>query len=65
MSMKKYYALLNNGKFFYLGEFLKYSDAYDYADYDLNLNLIWIFKESKLEELHTRVETILLENKLR
>ena len=63
--MKKYYALSNHGKLIYIGEFKCYSDAYEYADEEANLNFVWIFKESKLEELKIRIDTILLEAQLR
>lgn len=63
--MKKYFALSNHGKLIYLGEFSKYSDAYEYAEYEQDINFIWIFKESKLEELKFRIDTILNELQFR
>lgn len=61
MNLKKYYAYLNNGSFEYLGEFPCYSEAYDYTDYELNLNFVWIFKEEKLRELKDQIEIVLHE----
>lgn len=49
--MKKYFALLNNGKFRYLGEFKCYSDAYEYAEYDMNIQFLWIYKEATMHTL--------------
>ena len=63
--MKKYFALSNHGKLVYLGEFDSYSDAYEYAEYEKDINFIWIFKESKLEELRIRIDTILNELQFR
>lgn len=63
--MKKYFAFTNHGKLVYIGEFKCYSDAYDHADYELNINFVWIFKEAKLEELKIRIETVLNELQLR
>ena len=63
--MKKYFAFTNHSKLIYLGEFKCYSDAYEYADEKANINFVWIFKESKLEELKIRIETILNDLQLR
>lgn len=49
--MKKYFALLNSGKFHYLGEFNCYSDAYEYAEYEHNLPFLWIYKEEHMHKL--------------
>lgn len=59
--MKKYYALLNTNDLYYLGEFLSYSDAYDYAEYDLNICFVWIFKEANLKILSEKIDNILIE----
>ena len=59
--MKKYYALMNTNDLYYLGEFSCYSDAFDYAEYDLNICFVWIFKESNLKILSDKITAILTE----
>lgn len=63
--MKKYFALSNHGKLVYLGEFNSYNDAYEYAEYDIDMNFIWVLQESKLEELKIRIDTVLNELQFR
>ena len=52
---------MNTNDLYYLGEFSCYSDAFDYAEYDLNICFVWIFKESNLKILSDKITAILTE----
>jgi hypothetical protein len=56
---KKYYALLNTNQFYYLGEFPNYSEAHDYAEYEININYVWIYKLENLKKLSGMITDII------
>ena len=60
--MKKYYALLNTNELVYLGEFANFHDAWEYADYETNMNFVWIFKDINLKILCDKAYKLLLPN---
>ena len=59
--MKQYYALLNTNELVHLGEFSNFHDAWEYADYEMNMNFVWIFKDINLEDLCNRAYKLLKE----
>lgn len=60
--MKKYYALLNTNELVYLGEFANFHDAWEYADYEMNMSFVWIFKDINLKILCDKAYKLLLPN---
>lgn len=60
--MKKYYALLNTNELVYLGEFANFQEAWEYADYEMNMNFVWIFKDINLKILCDKAHKLLLPN---
>lgn len=63
--MKQYYALLNTNELVYLGTFLNFHEAWEYADYEMNMNFVWIFKDINLKKLCDSAYELLDKNEVR
>lgn len=57
--MKKYYAFTPHNKLVYIGEFNSFGEAFDYADYEININHVWIISDVRLAELRLHIDEIL------
>ena len=57
--MEKYFVVKPNKTIEYIGEFDSNHDAYEYVEYDSDINYTWIINLSELKHLDTHIRNIL------
>lgn len=58
-ALKKYFIITRDNKIEYIGNFTSFKDAYDYAEYDSEINFIWIINEFRLREFRDTINKVL------
>lgn len=54
--MKEYFILTNRNEIKFVGEFTSFKDAWDYCEYDQNVNFVWLFSRNKLLEIFNQIK---------
>lgn len=60
--MKNYYGLTNNEQIEFIGEFDSFTDVWNFTDYELEKEYLWICNEERLKNLADRIHSILNKN---
>lgn len=60
--LKRYFYATRDNRIIFLGRFPSFSDAYDFADYDLNVSFVWIYSEDRLREMVRTISGALEKN---
>ena len=58
--LKKYYAFTPSNDLVFVGKFKSFGEAFDYADYEIDLNFVWIISETRLKLLQNKITEILV-----
>lgn len=59
---KNYYILTKNNNIEFIGQFENFATAWDYLEYNINKDFIYLFNEKRLKELSDNIDFVL--NKL-
>lgn len=59
---KNYYILTKNNNIEFIGQFENFATAWDYLEYNINKDFVYLFNEKRLKELSDNIDFVL--NKL-
>ena len=58
MSDKQYFILTNKNEIKFVGEFTSFKEAWDYCEYEQNINFVWLFSKNKLLEIFGQIKSL-------
>jgi len=58
---KNYYILTHNNDIEFIGKFENFSSAWDFMEYTVDRDFIYLFNEKRLKELFNNINEILLD----